>query len=89
MDVNDHNWPTKVQMTLSDHENHKQAWKGLGLPTWALRSEQVQEIVGLGDGKCEYRTWEIMVGPGGYGSELKEANERGRKELKRLVEAAT
>lgn len=44
---------------------------------------------GSGDGKCEYRTWEIMVGPGGYGSELKEANERGRKELKRLVEAAT
>lgn len=93
--VDDTNRPTKVQLTLVDEENRKLAWKGLGILAWALRPERVQEIVDLGGGKCEYRTWETMAGPGAtvvswmMGGKLDEANERCGRDLKRVMEAGT
>jgi len=84
--------PTKVQITLVDEKNHKFGWKGLGLPTWALRPERVQEVVDLGDGQCEYRTWETMGGPGAMvvnwmmGTKLDKTNKRCGGDLKRMVE---
>lgn len=53
----------------------------------------MQEIVELGDGKCEYRSFETMAGPGAWvvawmmGGQLDEANRRCAEDLKRVVES--
>lgn len=53
----------------------------------------MQEVVELGDGKCEYRSYETMAGPGAWvlalvmGGQLDEANRRCAEDLKRVVES--
>ena len=53
----------------------------------------MQEIVDLGDGKCQYRSWETIVGRGAWmvtlmmGGQLDNANRRYGEDLKRVVEA--
>lgn len=52
---------------LNDGRNgYRVAWKALGWSAWALRGERVQEIVDLGSGKTEYKTWETFGGPLAY-----------------------
>ena len=82
---------TTVEVTLVDEKNYRLAWKGMDYPTWALRPERVQEIVDLGDGKYEYRTWETMQGAGVFvvkwivSGKLDEANRRCGEDLKNVV----
>lgn len=55
----------------------------------------MQEIMELGDGMCEYRSWETMAGPGPWvvsyklGGQLDEVNKRCPEDLKRVVEKQT
>ena len=52
----------------------------------------MQEVVEVGDGKCEYRSWETMAGLGAWvlglmmGGQLDEANRRCAGDLKGVVE---
>ena len=84
---------THVQVTLVDSTAHKLCWKGVDYPSWALRPERMQEIVDLGAGICEYRSWETIAGPGAWmvalmtGGQLDDANRRCGEDLKRVVEA--
>ena len=53
----------------------------------------MQEIVELGDGNCEYRSYETIAGRGSWvlalmmGGQLDEANRRCAEDLKRVVES--
>lgn len=53
----------------------------------------MQEIVDLEDGKCEYKSWEPIAGPGAWvvalmmGGQLDEANRRCGDDLKRMLES--
>lgn len=53
----------------------------------------MQEIVDMGDGKCQYRSWETIAGPGAWmvalmmGGQLDNANRRCGEDLKMVVEA--
>lgn len=42
------------------------AWKATSFPSFALRSERVQEVVDDGQGGTEYTCWETMYGPLAY-----------------------
>lgn len=52
---------------LTDGRNgYRVAWKAPGWSAWILRGERVQEIVDLGSGKTQYKTWETFGGPLAY-----------------------
>ena len=83
---------TQLEITLFDEEKHQLAWKAIGFPTWFLRPERVQEVKDLGDGTCEFRSYETMAGPGRYavlqvvgGKVLDDAMERVANNLKEEV----
>lgn len=45
---------------------YRVVWKALGWSAWMLRAERVQEIVDLGSGETQYKTWETFGGPLAY-----------------------
>jgi hypothetical protein len=47
----------------SGRRGYRIVWKLNDPKTWLMRAERVQEVVDLGDGTCEYVTWETF---GGY-----------------------
>ena len=53
----------------------------------------MQDIMELGDGICEYRSWETIAGHGAWvvalmmGGQLDEANRRCGEDLKRIVKS--
>ena len=55
----------------------------------------MQEIVDLGDGTCQYRSWETIAGPSAWmvalmmGGQSDDANRRCGEDLKRVVERKT
>ena len=52
---------------LNDGRNgYRVVWKALGWSAWILRAERVQEIVDLGSGETQYKTWETFGGPLAY-----------------------
>lgn len=85
--------PTHVQVTLVDSAARRLSWKGVDYPPWALRPERMMEVVELEGGRCEFRSYETMAGPGAWvvawmmGGQLDEANRRCADDLKRVVES--
>lgn len=48
---------------LNDGRNgYRVVWKAQGWSAWILRGGRVQEIVDLGSGKTQYKTWETFGG---------------------------
>ena len=82
-----------MQVTLVDSAARRLCSKSTDYPSWALRPERMQEIMELGDGKCEYRSWETIAGHGAWvvalmmGGQLDEANRRCGEDLKRIVKS--
>ncbi len=63
MDTTGKNRPRNVQINPVDQENQNMVWRGSGLEVWVLRSTRVQELLELGDDRCEHRALAIVAGP--------------------------
>lgn len=57
---------TIIEELNDGRSGYRVAWKALGWSTWSLRAERVQEIVDLGSGETQYKTWETFGGPLAY-----------------------
>lgn len=62
---------TPVLVTIIDElgdgrNGYRVVWKAVGFNAWVLRSERVQEMVDLGSGNTQYKTWETFGGPLAY-----------------------
>ncbi|MCJ1463030.1 hypothetical protein MMC07_001634 [Pseudocyphellaria aurata] len=52
---------------LGDGRNgYRVVWKAMAFNAWLLRGERVQEMVDLGSGNTQYKTWETFGGPLAY-----------------------
>ncbi|KAI9658507.1 MAG: hypothetical protein M1831_003945 [Alyxoria varia] len=67
-------------------------WYPIGLPQFLLRGTRWTEIRDLGEGKCEFKTWECQAGPLAYmvkslyGKTLQERFEDWANDLKKKAE---
>ena len=61
-----HSLVTIIEELKDGRRGYRIAWKVLDLSAWLLRGERVQEIVDLGSGNTQYKTWETFGGPLAY-----------------------
>lgn len=57
---------TIIEELRDGRNGYRVAWKALGWNAWLLCGERVQEMVDLGSGKTQYKTWETFGGPLAY-----------------------
>lgn len=58
-------------------KGYRVCWEGKNAPPWVLRCERVQEVVEIGEGRCEWVTWESF---GGFGAGVVRWTQGGKLE---------